>query len=213
MPIAWPGWACRHDGRRVLVYLPVDRHSKENLECPTETHPHGHLLPPGVGDRRPRPARGSRRSPWPAGDSPAADSRWCRIDPGRGGPHRPSEPAGTVHHRQHRQVPPDSLGMLAIRQRPHCPRSTHAFRGPVFPGGTACSGTSPATSRVLRMIEDTVAAQKPVAMVCHAPGIPRTPVASPVRPWSRAAMSPASSTPKTTNSISTVVCCSLWRTS
>jgi putative intracellular protease/amidase len=68
----------------------------------------------------------------------------------------------------------DSSGMLAIRETAKLSTVDHRdFEGLFFPGGYGLLWDLASDSRVLRMIEDTVAAEKPVAMVCHAPGILR----------------------------------------
>ena len=68
----------------------------------------------------------------------------------------------------------DSSGMLAIRETAKLSAVDYRdFEGLFFPGGYGLLWDLASDSRVLRMIEDTVAAEKPVAMVCHAPGILR----------------------------------------
>ena len=68
----------------------------------------------------------------------------------------------------------DSSGMLAIRETAKLSTVDYRdFEGLFFPGGYGLLWDLASDSRVLRMIEDTVTAEKPVAMVCHAPGILR----------------------------------------
>ena len=68
----------------------------------------------------------------------------------------------------------DPLGMLAIRETARLSTVDYRdFEGLFFPGGYGLLWDLASDSRVLRMIEDTVASEKPVAMVCHAPGILR----------------------------------------
>jgi putative intracellular protease/amidase len=68
----------------------------------------------------------------------------------------------------------DPPGLLAIRETAKLSTVDYRdFEGLFFPGGYGLLWDLASDSRVLRMIEDTVAAEKPVAMVCHAPGILR----------------------------------------
>ena len=77
----------------------------------------------------------------------------------------------------------DAAGMLAVRETNILTNLDYRdFDALFFPGGYGLLWDLANDSHVLRMIEDTIAADKPVAMVCHAPGILRDVKAADGRP-------------------------------
>ncbi|RLK58767.1 type 1 glutamine amidotransferase domain-containing protein [Actinokineospora cianjurensis] len=68
----------------------------------------------------------------------------------------------------------DPAGMLAIRETAALATVDHRdFDALFFPGGYGLLWDLAVDSRVIRMVEQALAADTPVAMVCHAPGILR----------------------------------------
>ncbi|GAA3040211.1 type 1 glutamine amidotransferase domain-containing protein [Actinokineospora globicatena] len=68
----------------------------------------------------------------------------------------------------------DAAGMRAIRETTALAAVDHGdFDALFFPGGYGLLWDLAADSRVIRMVEHALAADTPVAMVCHAPGILR----------------------------------------
>ena len=70
------------------------------------------------------------------------------------------------------------------------------FDAVFYPGGHGPLWDLAEDAQSIALIEKTFAAGKPLALVCHAPGVLRHAKAPDGRPWSRARRSPGSPTPR-----------------
>ena len=84
---------------------------------------------------------------------------------------RSSEWALAVHDRGHRPVPRGPAAMPELKEMASL--SYRSFDGCLFPGGYEQLWDLASDSSSLKMIEESLSAGRPVAMVCHAPAILR----------------------------------------
>ena len=108
----------------------------------------------------------------------------------------------------------DPVGMRAISHTAPLQRlDGDVFDALFFPGGYGLLWDLASDSQVIRLIERFVAQEKPVAMVCHAPGILRDAKASNGGPLVKGHRVTGSLMPRTTSSTCRATCSSRSRTS